>query len=205
MLVTFKPKEGNKDRWIIFLGEEKWREVHRSIFGRHPVFPPLSSECLLQSTFDALEYRRVKGYVLWRLSKQSYHSEQLAKLLRDRLVQSKTIEQVIEEFKEKGFLDDESWLQSFKQSQLKRYSRRLILTKLRAKGLSAETLQGLEEDWNNQINQEDELQSIRRQLQTRYRSKNLSQYQERQKVIAALIRKGYSFDQVQAVLKDYIS
>jgi regulatory protein len=174
--------------------------VHRAIFGRKPTFPPLFAEKDLQSTFDAFEYRRVKNYVLWRLSTQSYHSEQLAKLLRDRLVQSHTIDHVLQEYREMGFLDDDSWLQSFMRMQQKRYSLRFILNKLRAKGISSETIQRLAREWENP---KEELQAIHHLLKTRYRSKDLTQYKSRQKVIAALVRKGYTFDQIQAALKHY--
>ena len=95
-----------------------WSQAH---------FSPSSSEKDLQSTFDAFEYRRVKGYVLWRLSAQSYHSEQLAKLLRERLVQIHTIERVLQEYRETGVLDDECWMQSFMRAQQKRYGLRFIL------------------------------------------------------------------------------
>lgn len=200
MQVTFRLKEGNRDRWEILVDGEKWREVHRAIFGRKPFFPPISTETDLQHLFEAFEYRRVKGYILWRLSTQSYHSEQLAKLLRDRLVQDRTIDKVIQEYREMGFLDDESWLQSFMRAQQKRYSLRFILNKLHAKGLSSETIQRLANEWKNP---DEELQSIQHLIKTRYRSKDLKDYKSRQKVIASLARKGYAFDQIQAALKQY--
>jgi regulatory protein len=198
--VSFRPKEGNRDRWEIIVDGEKWREGHRAIFGRKPVFPPISTEKDLQRLFDAFEYRRVKGYVLWRLSTQSYHSEQLAKLLRDRLVQDHTIDRVIQEYREMGVLDDDSWLQSFMRTQQKRYSLRFILNKLHAKGFSSETIQRLAIDWKNP---DEELQAIQHLIRTRYRSKDLKDYKSRQKVIASLARKGYAFDQIQTALKQY--
>lgn len=198
MKVTFQPKEGNRDRWEICIDGEKWREVHGVIFGRNPVFPPISSEKNLESTFNAYEYRRVKGYVLWRLSSKSYHSEQLAKLLSERLVQSQTIVDVIQEYREMGFLDDEAWLQSFIHSQQKRYGLRFILNKLHTKGLSSETIQRLANDW---INPDQEVQAICHLIRTRYHSKNLNDYKTRQKVMASLARKGYAFEQIQTAFK----
>lgn len=197
----FRPKEGNRERWEIFIDDEKWRDVHRSIFGRHPSLPPISDEKELQSIFDAYEYRRVKGYVLWRLSTQTYHSEQLVKLLRDRLVQSHTIDRVIRKYREMGALDDEAWLQSFMQTQKQRYSFRHILNKLRTKGLSAETISHLSEEWKNP---EEELEALQHLMRTRYRSKDLNDYKVRQKVMASLARKGYSFDQIQHVFKSIL-
>lgn len=201
MQILFKIKEGRKEYWEILIEGEKWREVHRTIFGKKPSFPSLSSADHLQSVFNEFEYRRVKGYVLWRLSAQSYHSEQLTKLLHERLVQPSTIERVLTEYKELGFLDDESWLQNFMRSQQKRYSLRSTLAKLHAKGLSTATIQHLAKEWKNP---KEELQAIQHLLQTRYRSKDLSQYTSKQKVIVALIRKGYAFDQVQTALKNFI-
>lgn len=198
MEVIFRPKEGNKDRWEILIDGEKWREVHRAVFGRKPAFHIPPTEENLQSVFDVYEYRRVKGYVVWRLSSQSYHSEQLTKLLRERLVQEHTISLVIEEYQEMGLLNDEMWLQSFVFAQQKRYGLRLILTKLKAKGLSPESLQRVVRYGQNP---RAEIQNIEHLLKTRYRSKDLSQYPIRRKVIASLIRKGYTIDQVQAAMQ----
>ncbi len=198
MEVTIQPKAGYQERWEIFIDGEKWREVHRSVFGRHPRFPSVNTWQEWQNVFDLTEYQRVRNYVIWRLSAQSYHSEQLGQLLRDRLVQRQTIERVLEEFKASGYLNDEVWIQAFMRSQQKRYSLRLILSKLQAKGFSSETIQRLALEWKNP---EEEQQAIQHLLDTRYRSKDLSQYKERQKVMAALLRKGYAFDQVQMALK----
>lgn len=199
MKVLFQLKAGNSERWEIIIEGESWREVHRTIFGRKPIFPPLSSENDYLTIFDEFEYKRVKGYVLWRLSTQSYHSEQLAKMLRERLVQSKTIERVLREFQEAGFLDDQAWLKSFVRLHQKRYGLRLILAKLQAKGLSANTLRQLTIEGQNP---EEEVQAIRHLILTRYRKKNLNDYKEKQKVVAALMRKGYAFDQIQAALRE---
>lgn len=200
MQVTFQPKAGDRDRWEILVNGEKQREVHRTIFGRHPVFPPFSAENDFQSLFDSLEYRRVKGYILWRLSTQSYHSEMLIKLLRERLVQSHTIERLIEEMHRMGVLDDEAWLQNFFRVQQKRYSLSSILSKLHSKGFSSETLQRLAKERKNP---EEEIQAILSLLNKRYAKHDFTQYKIRQKVISALVRKGYPFDQVHAALQQW--
>lgn len=199
MEVFFRSAERIHDRWEILVDGEKWREVHRSIFGKKPLFPSISQETDLQQIFDEYEYRRVKGYVLWRLSTQPYHSEQLKKMLSDRCVQSHTIYRVIQEYSEIGCLDDENWVSTFIRSHLKRYSLPLILRKLRAKGLSEETVRSIASQWKNP---ESELETIQQLLCTRYRSKDLSDYKTRQKVIASLARKGFGFDQIQRGIKD---
>lgn len=199
MEVIFRVKEGNRDRWEILIDGQEWLEVHRTIFGRHPVFPSFSNDTDLVSLFNVYEYRRVRAYVLWRLSSQSYHSQQLIKVLHDRLVQSQTIERVIDEFRNMGFLDDESWLENFIRSRQKRYSLRYILNKLQSKGISSEIIQRLASEWNDP---NEELEVVRHLIKTRYRSKDLSDFKTRQKVIASLARKGYPFDQIQAAIRE---
>lgn len=197
MDVLFRLQEGSKERFDLLVDGEKWREVHRAIFGKQPSLPPVGTEEELQAAFDLFEYQRVKGYVLWRLSVQSYHSEQLAKLLHLRLVQGQTVERVLQEYKEKGFLDDEAWLQSFVRTRRKRYAIPALVAQLRAKGLSPHTLQFLAEEWDDG---ESDIASIQHLLQTRYRLRDLSDYKSKQKVVASLLRKGYSLDRIRIAL-----
>lgn len=196
--VTFQPKEGNQTLWEVFVEGEKWREVHRSIFGRKPRLTSVSNEKELESAFDLYEYGRVKGYVLWRLSKQSFHSEQLRKQLRDKIVQDSTIAQVIEEFKRLSLLDDEAWIQGFARAQRKRYGLRHAQQKLQAKGFSRETIEKLTDYWEEGGEEDGVIDQL---LKSRYRTKNLSDPKERQKVIASLMRKGFLYSQIQAALQ----
>jgi regulatory protein len=195
--VEFVPKEGRKDFWEIRIDGDEWRVVHRTIFGSKPRFPAVSDDSSVDDLFDQYEYERVKRYLLWRLSKQSCHSDQLAKQLRERLVQSHTIDQILEEFKRAGYLDDEAWLKAFMRGQQKTQGLPLILSKLGAKGLSPESLDGIAETYQDR---DGELLAIRHLLTTRYRSKNLSDRNTRQKVIGSLLRRGFSYDQVRRAL-----
>ncbi len=193
------PKEGRKELRTIFLDGEAWRDIHTSIFGRDPSCPSCATRAEWKEVFEKWEYQRVKNYVIWRLSNQPYHSQQLHKLLRERLVCQQTISKVIDECLSSGYLDDETWIESFMRSQKKKNGLRSILLKLQAKGLTAETLQEIRSNWNCP---EEEKGAIAYLLRTRYRNKNLNDFREKQKVIASLMRKGYAFEQIQAALED---
>ena len=201
MDVQVQLSENVKEHWIIFIQGEKWLKVHRSIFGRHPSFNSVISWEEWNQQFDQLEYKRTKNYVIWRLSSQSYHSEQLAKLLKERLVRPQTIVKVLQDCQQLGILNDELWIDTFMRSHQKRYSLRVILNKLRTKGLKPETIKTITDIWQQP---EEELQALQHLITTRYRSKNYQDFKERQKIIAALIRKGFQYDQIQAVLKKII-
>lgn len=194
MEIQVRPHPNFKDRWEIFLDDEKWREVHRSIFGKNFSLPETFEDKNWEVFFESLEYKRVRGYVLWRLSSQNYHSEQLAKLLRERLVSPCLINQIIFEFCSKGFLDDELWLKNFIKNRQKNESLKTILAKLYAKGLSKESLDQISQRWKDP---KKELEAIEKLLKGRYRSKDLTQFKEKAKVVGSLLRKGFSYDLIQ--------
>lgn len=170
-------------------------DIHTAIFGRHPSFPDCNSESDWQNRFDTLEYQRAKSYVIRRLASQPYHSRQLAKLLQERLVSTSTASRIIKECVDKGFINDDSWIESFIRQNHKKMGVHAIMRKLQAKGLINEEIQAIYEKW---MDPEKEKQSIERLLQTKYRKKNLNNFAERQKVVASLMRKGFSIEAIRS-------
>lgn len=202
MKISYKPSEKKNDVLTLLIDGEPWKDVHIVIFGRRPKLPKEAASLKeWQEMWELLEYQRVKNYALRRLSVQGYHSFLLKKLLLERLVQPILAQKIIEELSALGYLDDQAWLESFMRSQLKRYGVRAIMAKLQAKGFSSEYVQKIAQQWRNPI---DEQQTIERLLQTRYRSKDIKQFKDKQKIIASLLRKGYPFDSIQAALLKFI-
>lgn len=200
MKIEIVPKEGRKGVLTLYVDGEAWRDVHSSWAGRHPVFPACTTLEEWEAAFGQFEYKRVKGYVIWRLSAQPYHSQILHKLLRERYVSLSTIDRVLNEFQASGYLNDEAWIASYIDSRQRRYGFHAILAQLRAKGLSADVLQaiGMPEKKEDQ-----EKEGILHLLRTRYRSKDLIEYKTKQKVFASLMRKGFAFENIQEVLQDF--
>ena len=126
--IEIKAQPGRRDILTIYIDDEEWRKIHSSIFGRSPQFPPMSSMDECEAAFQELEQKKTRLYVLRRLSAQSYHSILLAKLLREKLVQSSTISLVIAECQARGYLDDQAWLENYMKAQLKRMSLRAALS-----------------------------------------------------------------------------
>lgn len=201
MKLEVHPKEGRKEIFILSVDEEPWKEIHRSIFGKKPTIKfTISTLEDLQQRFQEYEYTRTKNYVYWRLSQKSYSSFELKILLSERLVSDDTAEQVISEIQQSGYINDNDWLSGFVRRQTaSKHGPKAIEMKLKAKGvpehLIAEFL-GAAEDSDQQK------EGIRRLLSTRYKSRDLTDYKERQKVIAALLRKGYHFEEVLSSIND---
>lgn len=180
-----------KELWTIFLDNEPWKTIHSAIFGRRLNFP---SECLSLSEWEQFFYEKecqqAKQYLLWRLSRQSLHSQQIKKILKEKLVTPSVIETVIEEFIQKGYLDDDHWIKSYINAQRKRFGLPIIASKLKAKGITIEDIEGIQDT-------EKEKEVIQHLLHTKYRLKDLSDRTQRQKVIASLLRKGFSYESIR--------
>lgn len=200
MDIEYRRHTSHSDVWSIIVDGEVWKNVHQSVFGKKPALP--SSHLTFdewQSAWQALEYRLTKQYVLRRLTAQSYHSSQLAKLLKSKLVSSPIGDRLIQECLQQGYLDDANWIEGFMRHHRKRLSLRAILMKLKSKGLSQDELSQLAEQWQDP---QEEVSAICHLIQTRYRTKNLQIYADKQKVISALARKGYSFDRIREAIEN---
>jgi regulatory protein len=140
------------------------------------------------------EYKRARQYALKRLAAQSYHSALLGKLLMRKEFPPEIISRVIQECRRAGFLNDTLWVENFIKSRQNRYGLPLILAQLRSKGISIEELP-------QEHDKDTELTAIHKLLKSRYRTRDLKNYQERQKVIAALMRKGFGWEAIREAVE----
>lgn len=119
----------------------------------------------------------------------SLPSTVLLRALRDRLVSESISERVVEECLKLGYLNDEEWTKSFVRLQsARKLGPRAIAQKLAAKGISKVAA---EEALKVSGSKEQQKAAIAKLLSTRYRKRDLSDYKEKRKVVASLIRRGF--------------
>lgn len=196
MKISVVPTEGNI--LSICLEEEVFCLVHPSIVGRRPFFPSScdSSEDLKKLVFELVQ-KGAKRHLLKRLSQRSYSSGELKKSLREKLVPQAIVETLIEECQKLGYLNDEAWIEAFVRScRTRKMGKRAIIQKIRQKGIEIDQIEPF------LPTKEQESEGIVRLLETRYRHRDLKNRKEKDKVIAALIRKGYSLETVLETLKN---
>jgi regulatory protein len=194
--ITFQHKPGTK-RLLILVEEEEWKEVDISIFGSRPSFPKFHSLTELEEFFLQLEYRGAKSFAYKRLSIKPLSTAELRRQLKERKVSEKNTDAVIQELTNLGYLNDEEWIESFIRSQSNRQKGpQAVAAKLKWKGLKEEEFQ---EPLQEMMDDEVQKEGIQKLLSTRYRSKDLQDRRERDKVIAALVRRGYSLDVIFSV------
>lgn len=180
-------------RISLLIDGEPWRDVHPAIFGSKPKLLGADlKEC--KEKFDELEYKGAKRFMLKRLSLKSYYSGELESALSERLVSPSTTAKVIDEFTQLGYLNDCEWIKStILRLQRQKCGPRAIAMKLYAKGIDKETARAAIESYCDDAAQQE---NIHRLLASRYRSRNLADPKEKQKVVAALMRKGYALNQI---------
>lgn len=197
-MIQVQVKTGSRDRLEIYVDGELWREVHRSIFGRRPRFTQeIATLSQLEELFASLEYAGAKRYVLWRLARSSQSSMALLKSLQERCVSQTVQQNILTYLTKSGFIDDQDYVQRLIAGEKARgRGPAAIRAKLRKKGIpSSMAKAGLDG-----LNEEDQQLILQRLIQTRYSRRNLEDPKDRQKVIAALVRRGFSYDMIKLII-----
>lgn len=196
MKIEITPHEHRKGVLVLTVGEEFSKEIHTSIFGRKPKFSFHSEDVFMQ--FEQKEFERAQYFILRRLTQRSYSSFELRNQLSERLVSASTINKVMDECTRLGYLDDVAWLESFIRGQkAKKIGPKMIESKLYQKGVPKSFYEPILEKG---LTEEEQLEGIERLLKTRFRSRDLSDFKEKQKVTASLIRKGFDFELVSKII-----
>lgn len=192
-------KEGFRKLLTIVIDGDAWRDIDPTIFGRKPQLPKgCTSLEEWEERFTEAEYKAAFAYAIKALSLKSRSSPELQKNLTDRLVAESTAERIVAECISRGYINDTAWVESFVRCQAARHvGPQAIACKLYAKGIPTQ----LAEAAIDKICRGSSLKHIEHLLKTRYASRDLSQFKEKQKVIAALMRKGFSFAEISTALK----
>lgn len=201
MQIQIQKKEGCYQTLSVVIDGVSLCDIHESIFGKRPTF---SFECSSQKEwkeqFFLKELSQVKLYVLRRLAMKSYYSGELIQKLKELLVSHQTIEKIIQEYTHLGYINDENWLENFINTcKARKMGPRSITQKMLNKGVPRDVIEQCSEKLCDKVSQQE---SIRKLLLTRYRNRNLSDFKEKNKVIAGLLRKGFEFKEIQSSLRN---
>ena len=134
------------------------------------------------------------------LKERSYTRHQLEQKLKDSLYAQSDIDHAIAYVESYGYIDDLQYALDFITYRASQLSRRQIEQKLMQKGIDDRIIRQAFQSFCDDGNAIEEEQQIR----TFLRKKNyydLEDEKQRQKVVAALLRKGYRFEQIQTVLR----
>lgn len=145
------------------------------------------------------QYQRAKSRAVWYLDRKDRTSKELYNKLCQAGFEKKAVAKVIGRLTEVGLVDDYRFAENYANRLIEsNVSKREALQKMLQKGvpydMAKEVLSECEADENEQITA---------LINKKYRTKLMSDGGA-EKVYAALVRKGFSFEAVKTALKNYI-
>ena len=131
------------------------------------------------------------------LASRARTEREIADALRQNAYPEQTVARVMARLHEAGYLDDGDFAGQWAASRAsKGLGARRIRMELRQKGVDPDTI----ESALSSVDEEDQMDGALKAARKAARGKELSQPSERQKVLAALARRGYDFSTARAAL-----
>lgn len=196
MTLKLEVKNGDPQTLLILWEGEVWREVAKSLFlSELRKFPKETTWDEFLSRFSLFEEKRARSYAIYLLSRRLY----LASDLREKLVAkgfSRSVaDSVVESCVQKGYIDDAQEIHRLVARELKKgQSAKAVYYKLRQKkGMREDLLKAALE----QATPSDS-EALEKWLARHAKKIDWSDRDEKNKLIAKLLRRGFSSELVFA-------
>ncbi len=162
------------------------------------------SDSITQEKIEELrkfdEYIFAKKLAYDFLSYRNRSTSEIKKKLVSKKISDRTIDEVVKHLEEIKLLDDAKFAKEFLQAKVnkKAYGRRVIQQKLVQKGVDRKVAEALIQD---EMNEDEQLQTAGDILK-KYLSKNksLEKIKLKQKAYALLLRRGFDYEVINAVI-----
>lgn len=190
-------------RAVLTLSNGETRTMPRALLRERPYRVGVPFD---EAAFDALLQDRAYPFALERavslLAVRARTECELRDALRQCAYSEATIERVIARMDEAGYIDDADFAGQWAASRTgKGLGARRIAMELRRKGVDAEII----EQAIGQIDEEERADSVLRAAQKAARGKDLASPADRQKVFAALMRRGYGAADARQAISSLLS
>ncbi len=138
------------------------------------------------------------------LQKKDYTEHKLREKLREGLYPEASVDAAIEYVKSYKYLDDERYVRDYITYHMELRSRNRIIQDLAGKGISKDLclriMDELYEDESNDV----ESEQIQKLLVKKHYDKDMD-YKDKQKIMAFLLRRGFSIDAIKRSMSDFDS
>lgn len=190
-------------RAVLTLSNGETRVMPRALLRERPYRSGVPFD---EAAFDALLRERSYPFALERavslLAVRARTERELRDALRECAYSEAVIERVIARMDEAGYIDDADFANQWAVSRTgKGLGARRIAMELRQKGVDAEHI----EQALSQIDDEERMESAVHAAQKAARGKNLTLPADRQKVFAALMRRGYDSASAKKAIAELMS
>lgn len=198
MTIQIEVKTVNKDCFEVYIEENLVKKAHKKIFGNLSFGRKnFSSLDELEKFFLEKEKNGARSYLAKCLGRKSLHSKEAGKILNSLFVSFKTIHDVLMDFREKGYLDDERYVVQFINYYSSRgKGSRWICQKLKQIGLEENEISISLNQMDAHSNQE----SLRALIEKKSSRQNIDDPKFKRRLIGFLMRRGFSFEDISKAL-----
>jgi len=168
-------------------------KIYSKRFSLPSNFPSQES---FEQYLEEKQLNAVRSWLARYLGMKNCPSHEVHAILEKNHIDHLLAKRVIDEFIAKGYIDDNEWIRSFirVQTQKKRGPQE-VRRKLMQKGFTDEQIAPfLQESENVQFEQ------IRLLLETKFQKRNMNDFKEKNKTIAALQRRGFDLQTILEVI-----
>lgn len=202
-MVVTDIKDYKKGRYEIYLNDEFAFVLYKSELKVYDIKPgnEVSDDVLLR-IYDEVLLKRCKKRAMNLLIKGDMPEMRLRSKLADGKYPENIIDQTIEYVRSYHYIDDRRYAMSFITWKSSTDSKNTIRRKLIEKGVTKDVIDSCIEEYyvEDDLNRNCERELIERLITKKCRNTTELEYEERQKLIASIMRKGFTYYDVEAVL-----
>ena len=158
------------------------------------------SDANYQEIIDVILPKRCKLRAMNLLQKKDYTEKQLRDKLSEGLYPGDIIDDAIHYVKAYHYLDDERYARDYITYHMSIRSRNRIIQDLAGKGISKDIFMPIVEELYVEEDADVELDQIRKLLTKKHYDPEVTDFQEKQKIMAFLMRKGFQMPDIRRAM-----
>ncbi len=144
--------------------------------------------------------KRCKLRAMNLLQKKDYTTKQLTDKLSEGMYPQSIVTQAIEYVRSYRYLDDERYVRDYVTYHISSRSRNRIIQDLMGKGISKEFMLPILDEIYSEESDDTEIEQIRHLLVKKHYDPNNSDFKEKQKMMAFLMRRGFQMSDIRKVI-----
>ena len=160
------------------------------------------SDELYSEIINVVLIKRCRLRAMNLLQKRDYTTQGLTDKLKEGLYPQQVIDDAIKYVESYRYLDDERFARNYISYQMDKRSRNRIIQDLTAKGIDKDMIISLIDELYLEDGSDAELYQIRRLLVKKKYDPQSCDFKQSQKIIAYLMRKGFSLSDINTAMKD---
>ena len=163
------------------------------------------SESVYESINSEVLSKRAKLRAMNLLQKKDYTEKQLRDKLQEGLYSQELIDEAIDYVKSYRYLDDERFARDYITYHMEMRSRNRILQDLTGKGISKDVIISIMDELYSESEEatgDIEAEQINKLLIKKHFDKDMD-YKDKQKIMAFLVRRGYTMDSIRRAMDEF--